>query len=123
MLAFKSQNNFAEAISITYSQLYMEWEQANRYRIKESTASNYTLKAEKHILPAFGDREIMDISAADIYGFIRQKQEEKLSNRYISDILILMKSVFKFGTIHYKINLSIHLKQLKKYCQAGRNGV
>lgn len=104
ILAFEKQNTVTVTVSITYSQLYMEWEQANRHRIKESTAANYTMKADKHILPVFGSREITDISVTDIYGFIRQKQEENLSNRYISDILILMKSIFKFGTIHYKIN-------------------
>lgn len=60
----KSKDEVAEKISshcsqkkpdstslITLSQLYDEWICSNLHRIKESTAANYKLKADKHILP------------------------------------------------------------------------
>ena len=102
MRTFKARQSISPAISITFFQLYKEWEQANRHRIKESTAANYTLKANKHLLPEFGSTQAVSISTANIYDFIRKKQNENLSNRYISDILILMKSIFKYGTIKYQ---------------------
>jgi hypothetical protein len=37
----------------TVSELFSEWYQSIHHNIKESTASNYLLKAQKHILPAF----------------------------------------------------------------------
>ena len=102
MLAFQAQHHSTATVFVTFSQLYREWRRSIRHRIKESTAANYALKADKHILPKFGSKQVTSISAADIYDFIRQKQKENLSNRYISDILILMKSIFKYGAIHYK---------------------
>lgn len=87
----------------TFSAVYSEWFRSVSIRIKESTAANYTLKADKHILPAFGKRDICSISQELIYNFIKTKQNEKLSNRYITDILILMKSVFKYASKNYNI--------------------
>ena len=48
------------------------------------------MKADKHILPAFGACQVTGLTLDDVYAFIRQKQEAGLSNRYISDILVLM---------------------------------
>ena len=87
---------------VVFSNLFFEWLKSARIRVKESTAANYTMKAKKHILPVFGDRMISDISPKAIYEFIERKQREKLSNRYIADILVLMKSVFKFAVKTYQ---------------------
>ena len=38
-----------------------------------------------------------------IYQFIRKKEDSGLSNRYISDIPVLMKSVFKYAVRTYRI--------------------
>lgn len=88
----------------TFTEIYEEWFGTIAIRIKESTAANYTLKAEKHILPAFGQKCICKITNDDIYDFIRRKQRQDLSNRYITDILVLMKSVFKYAYKTYKID-------------------
>lgn len=88
-------------VSITVSHLFQEWFQFVQQRVKKSTAANYVLKANKHILPAFGSCRISDITTDSIYGFICEKQKNGLSGRYISDILILMKSVFRYASIHY----------------------
>lgn len=83
--------------------IYSEWFSSVSYRIKASTAANYTLKAEKHILPSFGHLNIADISQDLICQFIRKEQDRGLSNRYITDILILMKSIFKYAVRTYRI--------------------
>ena len=70
----------------TITELFYEWQRSNQHRVKESTAANYAMKANKHILPAFGD-----------------KQAEMLSNRYIIDIIILLKSLFKYAARIYHI--------------------
>ena len=61
------------------------------------------MKADKHILPAFGACQVTGLTLDDVYAFIRQKQEAGLSNRYISDILVLMKSVFRYGVMRYRM--------------------
>lgn len=85
----------------TVEQIFFEWFKSIQHRIKESTAANYRMKAEKHILPVFSDTRVDTITASDIYAFIESRQNIGLSNRYISDILIMMKSIFKFASRIY----------------------
>ena len=112
MHQFQADNAVSDS-ALTFSQLYEEWLEANQHRIKESTAANYMMKADKHILPAFGSLPISDIQENDIYGFIQKKQADKLSNRYISDIQVLMKSVFRFGAIRYRL---LNFIERKPFC-------
>ena len=101
---YKSDNTVTDEISTTFSELYSEWIENSRRRIKESTAANYQMKADKHILPVFGGLYIHEITSEMIYDFISDKQENKLSNRYISDIMTLMKAVMRYGEVHYHLN-------------------
>ena len=93
----------ASDLELTVAELYAEWLRCNQSRFKESTIANYMMKADKHILPAFGACQVTGLTLDDIDDFIRQKQEAGLSNRYISDILVLMKSVFRFGVMRYRM--------------------
>lgn len=85
----------------TVGQIFFEWFHSVRHRVKESTAANYRMKAEKHVLPAFSDMRADEITESDIYSFIELRQKSGLSNRYISDILIMMKSVYKYASKNY----------------------
>lgn len=73
------------------------------HRVKESTAANYMMKASKHIIPNFGDKMAEMLSPDEVYDFIAEKQKEGLSNRYIIDIIILLKSIFKYAVGIYHI--------------------
>lgn len=109
----KSQKN--ATITVTFSEAFQKWFQNIRLSIKESTCSNYTMKAQKHLLPTFGTMKLCEISADEIYTFIAQKQKAGLSNRYISDILVLLKSIFKYSTRIYQItNPMTEIAPLKK---------
>ena len=61
------------------------------------------MKAEKHIIPAFGDEKCCSLKSKSVYGFIENKIKGGLSVRYISDILVLMKSAFKYAAREYNI--------------------
>ena len=88
-----------------FSVLFEKWYQSIKHRIKESTGANYLMKARKHILPVFGDISVDSFTTAQISSFIDKKLEEGLSNRYVSDIVVLMKSVFKYAVkIHHIFN-------------------
>lgn len=87
----------------TVLQLFTEWYRSIQHRVKESTAANYLMKAKNHILPNFGDKLANSIVSDDIYDFILSKKSEGLSNRYVSDIIILMKSIFKYAVRTYHI--------------------
>ncbi len=87
----------------TISELFNEWHCSILHRVKESTAANYTMKADKHILPVFGNKTVSAIVQEDIYAFISAKQKAGLSMRYIADIVILMKTIFKYAVRIYHI--------------------
>ena len=100
--------------SCTLLELFSEWHQRIMHTVKESTAANYLVKANKHILPCFGNKVIDEISAQDVYSFIEQKKAAGLSSRYILDIVILMKSVFKYAVRKFHIANPMEDVTLKK---------
>ena len=88
---------------MTFGTVYAEWFYSVTYRVKESTAANYTNKADKHVLPTFRDTPISEITQYSIYQFIKSLQDSGLSNRYICDILVLVQSVFRYAARTYRI--------------------
>ena len=89
--------------TLTVAELFSEWHRSTLHRVKESTAANYTMKADKHILPAFGDMPVSTLTADSIYDFIADKQKAGFSPRYIADIVILMKTIFKYAVRTYQV--------------------
>ena len=88
---------------MTVRELVTEWLHVTASRIKESTTANYAMKAEKHLIPAFGEIKCCLLKAKDIYAFIERKLKEGLSVRYLSDIMVLFKSVFRYASREYRI--------------------
>ena len=88
---------------MTVKELVTEWLHVTASRIKESTAANYTMKAEKHLIPAFGEMKCCLLKAKDIYAFIESKLKEGLSARYLTDIIVLFKSIFRYASREYRI--------------------
>ena len=88
---------------MTVRKLVTEWLHVTASRIKESTAAHYAMKAEKHLIPAFGEIKCCLMKAKDIYAFIERKLKEGLSVRYLSDIIVLFKSVFRYASREYRI--------------------
>lgn len=95
--------NFSQTCDILLKDIYADWIQGMRCRIKASTYANYQLKWNKHICPKFGNFAVSAIRTKEIYAFITEKQQEGLSNRYISDMIVLMKSIFKYAVKQYHI--------------------
>jgi len=98
----RRQNQYQHC-SETISDLFGNWCQSNKHRIKESTIANYLMKANKHILPVFGDIAIDSVTDTKINDFIDMKLKSGLSNRYVSDIIVLLKSIFKYAVKIYHI--------------------
>ena len=88
---------------MTVKQLAAEWLYVTRNRIKESTAANYRMKLDKHILPAFGEKNIAMLAAKDIYAFIENKLKSGLSSRYVTDIIVLLKSIYRYACREYAV--------------------
>ncbi len=79
----------------TISQLISLWKTDKKQYVKKSSFSAYVLLIENHLLPAFGDKKI--IEEAEVQTFVFQKLEQGLSQKTIKDILIVLKMVLKFG--------------------------
>ena len=88
---------------MSVKELYLEWVSIIANRVKLSTLANYRMKAEKHILPAFGGKMCCDVTSRAAYAFMQNKLSAGLSARYVSDIMILLKSLFKYAKREYGI--------------------
>lgn len=101
--AIRQNNKSHRFCSVTVSEVFSEWHRSILHRVKESTAANYAMKADKHILPALGNLAVSAITTDHVYSFIADKQKAGFSQRYIADIVILMKSIFKYAVRTYQI--------------------
>lgn len=81
---------------LTVGVLFEEWLSAVKLKIKESTFANYRMKADKHILPEFSEKRYSDLSADLIHNFIEIKLKSGLSAKYVSDIVVVFKSMAKY---------------------------
>ena len=82
---------------ITVKEITHEYLASLKPQIKESTLANYRMKAEKHIIPAFGTEKCCDITAGMVTEFINNKIQRGLSARYVADIFVLFKSIFRYA--------------------------
>lgn len=96
---------YAERVTkISVRELCYEWLKVMHYRIKPSTYANYKMKIEKHIICSFSGKLCHQVTRREIYEFISQKLNEGLSARYVSDLIVLLKSLFKYAHKEYSID-------------------
>ena len=81
---------------MTVNTLFAEWLVAIRNRVKESTFVNYTMKITKHLLPEFGAVPYDTLTASSVHEFIARKIDSGLSAKYVSDIIMILKSMAKY---------------------------
>lgn len=81
---------------LTVKKLFSEWLSAVKLRVKPSTYANYQMKIEKHILPSFGGIRYDSLTVQMLNSFIEDKLNSGLSAKYVSDIIIVFKSMAKY---------------------------
>ena len=81
---------------MTVKELFSEWLSAIKLRVKPSTFANYLMKVEKHILPVFGGMKYDMLTVQMLNNFIQEKLDSDLSAKYVSDIIIVFKSMAKY---------------------------
>lgn len=81
---------------LTVKILFEEWLSAVKIRTKPSTFANYRMKADKHILPVFGGIRYDNLTVKMLHEFIRDKINSGLSAKYVSDIVVVFKSMAKY---------------------------
>ncbi len=82
----------------TVGALLEEWLAAVQLRVKPSTHASYRMKADKHILPEFGEIRYDKLTVPMLHAFIARKLESGLSAKYVSDIVVVIKSVAKYAS-------------------------
>lgn len=103
MISMHTEQSASTITEMTVKELAMEWLYITQNRIKESTAANYQMKLNKHILPVLGNRNCSLLTARDVYSFIECKLKEGLSARYVSDIIVLLKSIYRYAFREYAV--------------------
>ena len=86
------------ACRLTVKELFDEWLSAVTLRVKSSTDANYKFKADKHILPAFGGLRYDLLTVQMLNSYIQDKLDNGLSAKYVSDIIIVFKTMAKYIT-------------------------
>lgn len=84
------------ACRLTVKELFDEWLSAVKLRVKPSTYANYQMKVDKHILPEFGGLRYDSLMVQMINSYIQRKLDSGLSAKYISDIIIVFKTMAKY---------------------------
>ncbi len=74
------------------------WKADKRQYVKKSTFAAYCLHLENHLLPVFGEKT--EISEEMIQRFVIRKLESGLSQKYVKDMLVVMKMILCFGDKH-----------------------
>ena len=93
------------------------WLEARRARIKESSYASYRNKLEKHLFPYFGPMKYSAMTASVLERFIADKGVEGLSNKYISDMVVMIKSAAKWAEIEHNYANMIRNIELPKKVQ------
>lgn len=71
------------------------WKEYKRPYVKQSTFYNYMLIMRKHLLPYFGS--MTTISEEDVQTFVLKKLEKGLSQKFVRDILVVLKMAVKYA--------------------------
>lgn len=81
-----------------FKEIALLWKDDKRQYVKKSTFAAYDLLLKNHILPAFG--EMTDIDEDDAQHFVISKLQDGLSQKYVKDMLVVMRMVLSFGEKH-----------------------
>lgn len=81
----------------TFAEIAGKWSENIKRSVKESTYVNYITKLDKHILPAFGKCRYDKLTKQCFVDFAEEKLRTKLSPKYVSDILSVIKSITRYA--------------------------
>ena len=103
LAAAEPQDNMYALTEMTVKEIAFEYIKIIKPRLKNSTEANYRMKIENHIVPAFGEIKCCLLKANKVYAFIEEKLKSGLSARYIADIIVLLKSIYRYASRTYNI--------------------
>ena len=98
--------------TLSFKELANKWLNNTRLRVKESSFARYYSLVNKHILPTLGKYQTSKISTELIENMISELLQVTrdngrcLSPKTVEDIMIIIKSILKFGKCDGKLELS-----------------
>ena len=88
------------AARLTISEILDNWLDA-RADIKPSSLYSYQSKIKRHILPYFKKRSYGKLTASDLEKFKTAKLAEGFSEKYVADMVMMIKSATKYSAKNY----------------------
>ena len=86
---------------LTVQKLFELYLSEIKFKVKESTYSNYYMKIHNHILPFFAGIKYEALTVEFLNSFTEKKLSDGLSAKYVYDIIVLIKAVSKFAHKRY----------------------
>lgn len=86
---------------LTFPELYEEYKNHIKARIKESSFYDFNSKCNLHILPYFSKYKVKDISPKTILNW--QNSKNKYSYKYKTNLRTYLSSILKYAQRYYKI--------------------
>ncbi|MBQ7674299.1 MAG: site-specific integrase [Alphaproteobacteria bacterium] len=83
------------------------WLEDRKCSVKSGTTVSYKTKLDKHILPYFKEVFASKLNNKSLSAFVASKRTESLSDKYISDMLIIIKSVMLWAEERYSMENNI----------------
>ena len=80
---------------ICFKELTNIWLEEKKKYVKLSTFCTYNYIVSKYLLPYFSYEEV--IKSKNVENFIKQKCEDKLSCKFIKDIMVVLEMILRFG--------------------------
>lgn len=77
------------------------WKKDKRPYVKQSTYAAYALIVENQIIPAFGS--LHAVTERDVQTFVIDRLNSGLSQKYVKDILVVLKMIVRFGEKHNRL--------------------
>ena len=87
--------------NMLFSDLIKEWLDSVRAKVKPSSYAQYSKRIEKNILPFFAGMKLSDIAQDTLRHFVERLQAENFNEKYIYDVVTLLRSILKTVTRTY----------------------
>lgn len=104
----KDTNSGAEVRSVPvvlFKTVCQEWLNLKKLKIKASSYSTYYTAVYNHLIPAWGEQNILRIDfSAEVPKLILQKIEEELSAKRIYEIIQRLRQILKFAQRNYGLS-------------------
>jgi integrase len=82
-----------------FKELVEKWYKNVKLSVKESTYATYYVKVYNHIIPELGNYSANDITDDIIGTFITDLLKKGLSEKTVTDIFVVVKSIIKYGKL------------------------